>query len=230
MIINDEKFEDVIQKEIDEGFVSIVNYRGYKASQGKSYRDCYKNNNKTFDWLSFFDFDEFLELKPSNMKIQKFLGSNKFKKCINIKINWVYYDGISSLYFENKPLKKRLKSPNKIGRCIKSTVRGHLPINYWSKMINPHTSLNNFTSCSSSGKIINYSSPFNLPPDIKYAYLMHYHFKSFEEFCIKIMRGNADSLNKKKTDIIKGFIKKNKNDKKKLKIMKKVFNLSFNDL
>ena len=59
---------------------------------------------------------------------------------------------------------------------------------------------------------------------------MHYHFKSFEEFCIKIMRGNADSLNKKKTDIIKGFIKKNKNDKKKLKIMKKVFNLSFNDL
>ena len=60
--INGEKFEDVIQKEIDEGFVSIINYRGYKGSQFKSYKDCYKNNNLFYDWLSFFDMDEFLEL------------------------------------------------------------------------------------------------------------------------------------------------------------------------
>ena len=60
--VNGEKFEDVIQKEIDEGFVSIINYRGYKGSQLKLYKNCYKNNNLFYDWLSFFDMDEFLEL------------------------------------------------------------------------------------------------------------------------------------------------------------------------
>ena len=139
--INGEKFEDVIQKEIDEGFVSIINYRGYKGSQFKSYKDCYKNNNLFYDWLSFFDMDEFLELRPLNMKIQKFLGSNIFKKCVNIKINWIIYTN-KGLYYESKPLEKRL-SKSQSSRCIKSTVRGNLPINYWSKMINPHTSLNN---------------------------------------------------------------------------------------
>ena len=105
-----------------------------------------------------------------------------------------------------------------------------MPINYWSKMNNPHTSLNNFTSCSSSGKIINYSSPFNIPPDIKYAYLKHYHFKSFEELCIKIKRGDADSFNKNLTNKIIKFYNNNKSNKNKLKIMKKIFNISFNIL
>ena len=223
--INGEKFEDVIQKEIDEGFVSIINYRGYKGSQFKSYKDCYKNNNLFYDWLSFFDMDEFLEFKPLNMKIQKFLGNNIFKKCVNIKINWIYYSNSKGLYFENKPLEKRL-SKGKSSRCIKSTVRGNLSINYWSKMYNPHTSVNKFISCSSSGKIINSLSPYNVPPDVKYAYLKHFHYKSFEEFCIKIKRGHADSLNKNLKYRIHNLINKNKNNKEKLKIMKKIFKIS----
>ena len=223
--INGEKFEDVIQKEIDEGFVSIINYRGYKASQLKSYKDCYKNNNLFYDWLSFFDMDEFLELRPFNMKIQKFLGSNIFKKCANIKINWIYYTNFKGLYYESKPLAKRLLK-SQSSRCIKSTVRGNLPINYWSRVRNPHTSLNNFISCSSSGKIINSLSPYNVPPDIKYAYLKHFHYKSFEEFCIKIKRGYADSLNKKLVNKIKKFFNENKKNNTKLKIMKKIFNIS----
>ena len=98
--------------------------------------------------------DEFLELKPLNMKIQKFLGSNRFKKCANIKINWIYYTNYNGLYYDRKPLEKRL-TERKTCKAIKSTVRGNLPINYWSKMDNPHSSINNFIACSSSGKIIN---------------------------------------------------------------------------
>ena len=75
--INDEKLEDVIQDEIDKGFVSIINYRGLKARQGHSYKDCYKNNNKNYDWLSFFDFDEFLELNPPFTKIQDYFRNKK---------------------------------------------------------------------------------------------------------------------------------------------------------
>ena len=56
--INGEKFEEVISEEIKNGFVSIINYRGYKAIQVEAYYDCYKNNYKKFKWLAFFDFDE----------------------------------------------------------------------------------------------------------------------------------------------------------------------------
>ena len=62
--INDEKFEDVLQKEISENFVTIIDYRGFDRSKGApqfvSYRDCYEKNKNKCDWLSFFDFDEFL--------------------------------------------------------------------------------------------------------------------------------------------------------------------------
>jgi len=223
--INDEKFEDVIQNDIDKGFVSIINYRGLKSSQFQSYKDCYENNNKNYDWLSFFDFDEFLELNPPFTIIQDYLRIKKFKKCQNIKINWIIYGNKTSLYYENKSLEQRFKTRIKISKCIKSTVRGNLPINYWSILRNPHTSLNKFEACSSSGKIVNYSSSIS-PPDVKFAYLKHYHDKSFEEFCIKIKRGNADSYNRHLNKKLKIIFKKNKNDANKLKIMKQIFNIS----
>jgi len=66
--INEEKFEDVIQNENNQHFVSIINYRGYKGKekhpQFDTYKDCYEKNNKNYEWLSFFDFDEFLDLNP----------------------------------------------------------------------------------------------------------------------------------------------------------------------
>ena len=73
--INEEKFEDVIQDEIDWGFVTIINIRGKIKGQCYAYNDCYEKYNKLYDWLSFFDFDEFLSLKEKN--IQKFLTSKR---------------------------------------------------------------------------------------------------------------------------------------------------------
>ena len=154
------------------------------------------------------------------------MGIKKFKKCQNIKINWIYYDNTTSLYYENMPLEKRLKTRINLGKCIKSTVRGNLSLNYWHKLGNPHTSLNKFVTCSGSGKLINYSTSIYSPPDIKLAYLKHYHVKSFEELRIKINRGNADSYNIHLNKKIKKFFDSHKNDKNKLKIMKMIFNIS----
>ena len=56
--IDGERFEDVIQKYIQQGFVSIINFRGYRGiPQLPSYKDCYEKNNLQYDWLSFFDMD-----------------------------------------------------------------------------------------------------------------------------------------------------------------------------
>ena len=98
-------------------------------------------------------------------------------------------------------------------------------------MTNPHSSSNNFNSCNSSGKKINYWSTSNNPPDYQHAFIKHYHNKSFEEYCIKLQRGRSDLTNKEKYENQKQkFFNENKNDKIKLNIMKKIFNITSNYL
>ena len=81
-----------------------------------------------------------------------------------------------NLFYENKSIEERMKKSRCKGLAnfhIKSTVRGNLYKNYWNIIPNPHSSFLNVTSCSSSGKIIKYDSPFNSPPDLINAKLHH---------------------------------------------------------
>lgn len=232
--IDDERFDNIIKNDIDNGFVSIINYRGMRGMninpQLKAYKDCYEKYNLKYDWLSFFDIDEYLELIPKSLNIQSFLNNEKFINCQNIKINWVYYINNNSLYYENKSLIERVNIPNfnlPVNYLIKSTVRGKLPINYWSLAENPHTSLNKFNTCSSSGKIIDYKSPYNKPPEFKFAFLKHLQYKSFEEYCLKIKRGRPiQQYQSYREDKIKQLFESNKNNTEKLSILIKIFNSS----
>ena len=197
--INEERFEDILSNYISKKYISIINYRGYRgrrdSPQSFAYYDCYGKNSKYYDWLSFFDIDEFLELKPSYMKIKNFLNNKKFDKCQNIKINWLMYSDNELLFYENKPVKERFTSPcfnDSANAVIKSTVRGNLKINYWKYMNNPHSSYNNYISCDPSGKIINSKAFYNVPINYDFAILRHYATKTIEEYCIKIKRGRAD--------------------------------------
>ena len=230
---NGEHFEEVINDYIKSGFVKIINFRDYNKignPQFDAYKNCYSKNSKLYNWLSFYDMDEFLELNDKYKTIQQFLNDKIFKNCQNIKVNWLVFIGNNDLYYINKPLRKRFNNNNALkNKCIKSTVRGNLHSNYWEKMVNPHSSLLNITSCSVSGKIIQSDSPFNDPPDYLNAKLIHYYYKSFEEYCLKIKRGKADII--KDNNIIlkryKHLYSLNKNNVEKLKIIKTIFNDSF---
>jgi len=229
-----ERFEEVINDYIKTGFVEIINYRERdirSSPQIDAYRDCYEKYNKLYDWLSFYDMDEFLELNRKYNTIQDFLSDKIFQYCQNIKINWLFYINHFNLHYENKSLLERMNHSLIFeDRHIKSTVRGNLKVNYWVNRKNPHTSTLNVTSCSSSGKIIKYDSPFNYPPDLTNAKLKHYYVKSFEEYCLKMKRGKADHNKDTNMRIIKQVYKKlyseNKNNSEKLKIIGKVFNES----
>lgn len=132
--INGERFSDVLMSEIKRDFVSVINYIGfrgkYNSSQIDTYYDCYKKNNKNYNWLSFYDFSEFLELNLKNITIQEFLSDKRYKNCINVKVNWVRYSSYEeTLYYEDKPLQERFNK-TLLGHIsnihIKSTVRGRL--------------------------------------------------------------------------------------------------------
>ena len=224
-----ENFSSILKEEIKDGFISIIDYIGYRGKynnpQKEAYYDCYDKNKRYYNWLSFFDFDEFLEIK--NQTIQQYLNNKIFRNCQIIKINWLIYTSNKELlFFDKKLLKIRFNKPffsNPANKHIKSIVRGNLKDNYWKNWMNPHSSSNNYISCSSSGKIIDSNSPFNEPPDYMYSYLKHFAKKSFEEFCYKLKRGWPDPTNNVKW--INELIKNNINNLKKKKIIKKIFNL-----
>ena len=230
--INGENLEEIIHNYIDNGFVSIINYRGKKNKpQLRAYIDCYEKNNKSYDWLSFFDVDEFLELKPKGINIKDFLNSKRYNNCQNVKFNWLLYSDNNTLSYNNKPIQERFTTPlfnNFLNKHIKSTVRGNLSINYWKGAWNPHSGITNYNCCSPSGKQISKISPYNIPYDFKYRYLKHYRTKTIEEYINKIKRGRADDIGIKYKDKVKEFFITNKKTNKKIAIFKKEFNISFN--
>ena len=237
--INDERFEEVIQNEINEDFVSIINYRGYRGMINKpqldAYIDCYEKNNKNYSWLSFYDIDEFLELKPNNITIQEFLDNERYKKCQNIKINWVEYTDNDLIHYENKSVIERFtsKSLNNYEKIhIKSTPRGNLSHNYWNNSWNPHSSVDKeFIACSSSGNITSSTNYYVYPPDYTYAFLRHYPTKSIEEYFEKLKKGRADLYFKVNSQNIKKkfdyYFSVNNKTKLKVDLFNKEYNVNF---
>ena len=190
-----------------------------------------KKNNKDYNWLSFFDIDEFLELKPKGIKIQEFLDNERYKNCQNVKFNWLIYTDSDKLHYENKPIQERftkyLDNHVFFNKHVKSTVRGNLSKNYWIGAPNPHTSNNEFSSCSSSGKEIDRKSPFNYPPDYKYAILKHYRTKTIEEYINKMKKGKPD-VKINYNMMVEYFFGSNKITDEKIDIFNKEFNIKFN--
>jgi len=194
---NDERFEDIIQDEINKGFVSIINYRSYRGINNNPqltwYYDCYEKNNKAYNWIAFFDIDEYLEIKPNNITIQDFLDNERYNKCQHIKINWIVYSDNDLLHYENKPLQERFTSKSDFyleNRHIKSIVRGNLTVNYWKVAETVHSTTLYFPACTSSGKLT-ISRSFKTTPDYGNAFLKHYLTKTIEEFIEKIKKGSA---------------------------------------
>ena len=228
--INDEKFEDVLQKEIKLNYVTIVNIRGELKGLCIAFIDCYEKHGKEYDWLSFFDFDEFLDVKAKN--IQEFLSNPRYDECVNIKFNFLFYSDNELLYYDNRTLKERFttalyKHPN--NAFIKSTVRGGLPINYWSVNCTPHTSFMNVTNCDSAGKKIKHSIGYT-NVNFTYAALKHYYTKSTEEYLVKSSRGSVYfgkvywDLNRKKMKFDYYFMY-NKKTPEKVALLKKLFDM-----
>ena len=154
--IQGEKLEEIIKDEIDNEFVTIINYRGAKNKpQFRVYIDCYEKYNKKYDWLSFFDADEFLELIPKGIKIQEFLDNERYTYCQNVKFNWVLYSDDNQIHYHNKPVQERFTTPlfnNSLNNHVKSKVRGNLSFNYWKGAWNPHSGVIKYNCCSSSGE------------------------------------------------------------------------------
>ena len=190
-------------------------------------------NNKNYDWLSFFDLDEFLEVRPKSKNIQDFLRNTRYENCDTIKINFLFYSDNELLYYDNRTLQERFTTPLYNHRAIavvKVIVRGGLSQNYWSVNCTPHTSWFKCANCDSSGKKIKFKKYLIWPPKFEYAFIKHYYTKTLEEYIIKCKRGSAYNKvkwnDKRKKMKIYYYFHFNKRTPEKEKLIKKLFNIS----
>ena len=178
--------------------------------------DCRKKNFKKYDWLIFFDMDEFLFLR-NYTHIQDYLNQRHFNKCQRIYLNWFFHTDNNLLYYDNRSLVERF--PEKkisfngkyliLSSSVKSILKGNIDV----KIISPHNLNRKLIGCNGFGYIKNVSYRTD-EPDHYYYYIDHYYSKSTEEFVKKIARG--------------GVAKRAKNNKYDLCAIKAYF--SFNEI
>ena len=209
---DEEHFEEVLQPYIDEGFVEIVNFRDIEFSQLQAYTDCYVKHNKEYDWIAFFDFDEYLAFTEI-VNVKDYLSNNVFNGYNCIHINWMDYGDNDLVYYEDKPLVERFPKPLPFNlrltydfpeNChIKSIIRGGIDNFMWNG--NPHTPMMELSCCDSSGHICP-NSPFNRI-DYETCYIRHYFTKTIDEWLnVKCKRQYPDQKHKE-FDINKNMTK-----------------------
>ena len=227
---NGEKFDEVIGDYINSGFVEVINWRGKKLPQLKSMNHCYMNNYKNYDWLIFYDIDEYIKLRDySNIKY--FLHDNKFSKCQLIYLNLIPHTDNNQLYYENRSLFERFPEKVPITKPegkkleVKFILKGHIPK---VRIFNQHYCNHRLKNCNGFGKKKTVRYIHTLYPDYKYYYIDHFFSKSTEEFIDKIKKGdcryiksqrkkkfgryfNQSDITKEKIDLIENRLKININ-------------------
>ena len=213
--INGERFDNILKDYIKSKFVDVINFRGEEGKQLKMFQDCYKKNYMKYDWLIFYDIDEFIYLKNIN-NIKDFLNQKKFNNCQSIYLNWVIHTDNNLKYYNNKSLAKRFTEiyKNKNYCNGKTIIRGDIKN---IKMETTHLLDTKIGRCNGFGKKFKSKGIFCLTPDYKYYYIDHYYSKSTEEFINKINKGDAIFGKKNKDLRINIYFRFNKITYEKIK-------------
>lgn len=198
-----EHFNDVIGDYMKAGFVDVINYRGRKVAQLSAFQDCYDRHCKDYDWIAFFDVDEFLTFSNGESDIHAFLKQKKFRPYQVMHVNWKVYGDNDMLDTDGRNVVERFTKPvepltiqYKGSVCpennhIKSLIRGGLSDIKW--VTSPHTPVNEFyLCCNPEGLPVDVNLPYH---DFTYQtlYLRHYSTKTIGEWVrYKMRRGVPD--------------------------------------
>lgn len=226
-----ERFEDVINDQINSKFVEVINVRGItgkyhnKFLQDYVYLEAYNRYGNECDWICFFDIDEFLMLDEKYHSIQDFLSDEIFNEYDSIKIVWKLFDDNNNIQYEDKPLIERFTNISfKNDNEVKSIIRTNLCI----RAINCHgKTIPLLKCCNTNGKPIVYLNErhgniINLP-SYKNACLNHYRLKTLDEFLnVRCKRGDMGGDAAKQKLTLDYFFTFNKKTPEKLAYLKSI--------
>ena len=218
---------------MDKGFVEIINWRGKKQPQLKIMNNCYQNNYNNYDWLIFYDIDEYINLKDfSNIKF--FLNKKRFSQCQLIYLNLIVHTDNNQLYYENKSLFQRFPEivprtkPEGQNLEIKFMLRGHIPNIIIEGQHYCNIELNN---CNGFGKSNTSLGLYHTKePDFRYYYIDHFFSKSTEELIEKIIKGDCLYDDLIKLNKIERYFRQSKPSKEKIELIAKRIDLNMSQI
>ena len=233
---NTEKLSDVLQDYINNGTVDIIDIIGSSIGQSKFYGILYEKYKKRCEWLSFFDFDEYLKVhfeEGKNLVLKEFLSNKIFDNCESIIFNWVLYNDNDLVYYDNRTLFERFTKPSfedPANIYVKAIVRGNLDRQPYIDKKTNHRPVPEIKVCNSIGNLLSFYSD-SYPPNYKNGYLIHFNQKTAEEYITKMLKGTCGGhkfdINKLE-EKINLFFNHNKFTKEKLKVFETYFNRTFN--
>lgn len=188
--INGEHFEDVIDDYIKSGYVILKDIRGKQLAQIPSYTDCYNTYKDEYDWIAYFDIDEYLDLNCND--IHEFLSNDMYNdRGINtIRICWKQFTDSNLLKVKNndysiKRFTEYLPITYPYTALTKIIIKTCLPSVTFDSA---HGILkdNRIICVNTEGKLTN-NSIFINNATWKNARLNHYRFKTIEEFVMNKM-------------------------------------------
>jgi len=169
-----------------------------KSQQMNVYQNFINHYSVEYNWVAFFDVDEFLVLKKHNSVSDLIL---EFKNETCLAVNWVFFgdNNLKNVTDNNYSVLSRFtKRQIGVDRHIKSIInlKNHV------KIQNPHNPHKiRWTDPSGNRNF----GPFNdNGNDIVYQ-LNHYYTKTKDEFIQKVNRGRADNGSFKKVEEYKHY-------------------------
>jgi len=237
--LNGERFEEVINDYITTGFIKISNWRGKIKTtknhqeqlngttiQGQAYKECYYNNYKNYDWIAFFDIDEFLSIVYKYNNVNEFL--NDFNDYDGIKVQWRMYGDKGNLYYENKPVIERFKNKENMGYFNRiKTILKSKKYNFNLKF-NAHTAMNEelYIVNLKKERVTDFWSDIRIYKNLP-VYLDHFYSKSTEEYIKRKYKktsaahGELSTWNFSLKSVKKRYFRNNKITKEKLNLFNK---------
>lgn len=223
---------------VEDDYVKVVDYRDkhivvdytkltkkslHNGIQEQAYNDCYFNYSNNYDWIAYFDIDEFLVI-DNGLSINDFLSQDKFKDIDSIQVNWESYGDNGNVYYEDKPVKERFTTPSKNQRwCVKTIVKTNNP-NFIS-LRSHYADIKDGKGVYPNGDktIIQAAQPINYEG----ARLNHYYTKTIEEWIDRKYRQREVNGNPNLNDInnrLREFFIYNEKTEEKLNVIRERIN------
>jgi hypothetical protein len=169
---------------IEHPNITNIEYDGV-GRQNEAYNDFMQERSSNYDWVAYFDVDEFLVLKK-HFSIKDFI--NSYMEYNVIGINWRLFgdNGLTEKGDDLSVLKRFTKGQKDLNPHVKSIVKVTDP----PMRVGLHTSeKENVLVVGTNGKT--FVGPFNYEGDYRIAQLNHYFTKTKQEFIEKCARGRA---------------------------------------
>ena len=216
---NGESLYDVIGDYIKDGFVIIENFRGKERIQCSAYLSCFRKYKNNYDWIAFFDADEFLAVED----VKTFLDNEDFSSFDCIRVPWRVFDDSNIVLCNGNYSIKRFKNSiqSRVCKAIVNTKSSSI------NGISPHGPLN-VRACDPNGDACKSKDLFmvdSLPEKGYNVWLNHYMFKTLEEYVTnKMVRLYPDQTKEsaKSKLTLKRFFSLNKITEEKIEYLKKM--------